>query len=199
MRFFFFFFILPFFCVVIEIFFQIEFSLCDEDDRVLVDATEVTISRPTVSWLQTISYSGYKKKNTLKYEVAISEDSGMPISFSGPFFGPTGDISIFRSKLKEQMIEAGYIGLADGTYQGEDDLLIIPPRPFHDLSSDEKQEAYLISKRRILVENLFFRVKVFKILSTRYRHNIFDHFDVFSVVLHIIKIDLKTRPLRKQR
>ena len=67
----------------------------DDDDIILVDATEVPICRPTTSWLQTITYSGYKKKNTLKYKVAISESRGVPLSYSGPYVGPTSEIVIF--------------------------------------------------------------------------------------------------------
>ena len=67
----------------------------DDDDIILVNATEVPIRRPTTSWLQTITYSGYKKKNTLKYEVAISESRGVPLSYSGPYVGPTSEIVIF--------------------------------------------------------------------------------------------------------
>jgi hypothetical protein len=100
----------------------------DEEDRLLIDATEVQIARPTKSWIQNITWSGYKKRNTVKYEVALSEKTGFPVHFSGPYSGATGDVSIFRDVLKQKMIEASYRGLADGTYQGEGDLLTVPPR-----------------------------------------------------------------------
>ncbi len=54
--------------------------------------------------------------------MVIFEKLEIPIFYSSPYGGPTTDITIFRQSLKGQ---AGVMGIADGTYQGKDDLLII--------------------------------------------------------------------------
>jgi hypothetical protein len=187
-----------FYFKIINTSFQIEFTLEDEDDRVLVDATEVPIAKPTVAWVQNATWSGYKKRNTLKYEVAISEMSGLPISYSGPFCGATGDVTIFKNYLRERMIERGYRGLADGTYQGQSDVLTVPPHGYLGDTTDEAETRKALSHRRIKVENFFGRMKKFRILRDPFRHNLTDHHDVFNVILQLTTMELLSKPLRKQ-
>jgi hypothetical protein len=164
---------------------------------VVVDATECVIRRPCLSWFQTMTYSGYKKKNTLKYEVAICEESGLPISYSGPFSGPTADISIFRSSLLDRMVENDWYGLADGTYHGEGDRLLVPPRPYHGLSFFEKCVYSHLAKRRVIIENFLWRVKSFDCVNQRFRHESFLHHFIFHAVVNLVAIDVKFRPIRK--
>jgi hypothetical protein len=134
----------------------------------------------------------------LKYEVAISEKSGLPIHFSGPFVGSAADITNFRECLKHKMIAKNYFGLADGTYQGESELLTVPPRGFCHETPEQREACKPLARRRGKVENLFIRMKLFHILKNIFRHNIVDHFDVFNCVLCIVKIDMeKGRPLWK--
>jgi len=120
----------------------------------------------------------------------------MPISFSGPWCGATSDITIFRSLLKQKMLEFNVRGLADGTYQGEDDLLTVPPRGYKGDTDNERFIRRALSSRRIKVENFFGRMKKFKILRHVYRHDFSDHYDIFNVVLQITKMELVMKPLR---
>jgi len=168
------------------------------NDQVIVDATECKINRPQFSWFQRATYSGYKKTTTLKYEVAMSEKRRLSISYSGPFVGPTSDIEIFRSHLKGEMEENGWIGLADGTYQGEPAYLLVSPRPYKYLTPYQKELHRRLSKRRVLVENLIGRLKSFHCLSSRWRHSVLQHHIVFHVVLNVVCVDLSFRPLRKE-
>jgi len=172
--------------------------MADDEDRLLIDATEVPIARSTISWVQNITYSGYKKRHTLKYEVALSEKTGEPVSYSGPFVGCTGDITIFRTFLKQKMLDFGLQGLADGTYQGESDLLDVPPRPYSADTAEQRANRKVQSRRRVPVENFFSRMKHFKVLKHTYRHALCDHHEVFFVILSIVKMDLLQKPLRKQ-
>ena len=66
---------------------------------IVIDATECVISRPVNSVLANIMYSGYKKKHTVKYEVAVCETNGTPLSVVGPVAGPTSDMTIYRMKV----------------------------------------------------------------------------------------------------
>ena len=178
---------------------QVEANFEREKDTlqyIIVDSTEVRINRPSISWQQKAVYSGYKKHTTLKYEVAISP-SGFPISWNGPFPGPTADISIFRSSLQGKMREHGWSGLADGTYQGEPDELVVPPRPFRHLDHLRRQEYRILSRHRVLVENFFARMKSFHCLAHTWRHPLVRHRTVFKVVLCCVSIDMHVHPLRR--
>jgi hypothetical protein len=105
-----------------------------DEDVIVFDCSEFRIQRPTVAFLQTFYYSGYKKMHTLKYEVGLSSGSGLPVSYNGPHRGPAADITIFQEVAKDMLINHSWVGLADGTYQGESDILIVPPCPYQDLN-----------------------------------------------------------------
>jgi len=163
----------------------------------ITDTTECPISKPKNAVHQRLLYSGYKKQCTLKYEVAIDAKSGVPIYWSGPFTGATADITVFRSGLKGVMERNHLVGIADGTYQGEHSLLLVPPRPFISLTPLERELHLLLSRKRVLIENLYARLKAFQSLSIRFRNDLLLHRLVFFFVLSVITIDLKYRPLRK--
>ena len=133
---------------------------------------------------------------TLKYEVAVDGRTGIPLFFSGPFAGPTADITVFRSSLKHFMEINNFLGLADGSYQGEPQLLLTPPRGRSDLSSDQLALSSLLSRYRVLIENLYARLKDFDILSTKFRSPLDRHRPVFSFILNCITVDLCEHPLR---
>jgi hypothetical protein len=133
---------------------------------------------------------------TLKYEVAIDAKSGVPVFFSGPFAGPTADITVFRSSLREVMLHHGLVGVADGSYQGEPDLLLVPPRPFHGLGLVDRQMYAFLAVIRVRIENLYSRLKSFKVLSTKFRHDLSLHQFCFIFVLNVVCVELFYRPLR---
>jgi hypothetical protein len=141
-------------------------------------------------------YSGYKKKTTLKYEVSISQ-AGLPVNYSGPWPGPEADITIFRHKLKPLMEANDWMGLADGTYQGEDQYLIVPPRPFRDLTPIQREFGYRLARIRGMVENFIARLKAFACLSLCWRHSLQKHRFVFFTILIFVAIDLRMNPLRR--
>jgi len=124
--------------------------------------------------------------------------TGLPVSFSGPYCGSTSDIEVFHKNLKKKKLDFEFQGLADGTYQGEATLLTIPPRPFSADSPANKVVRKAYGKRRVPVENFFGRMKNFKSLKYKYRHEIHTHFEVFNVVMQILKMDLEFRPLRRK-
>lgn len=168
-----------------------------DDDRVIVDTTEVQVASPSVKWKQNILYSGYKKKVTLKYEVVISENTHHPIYYNGPFAGPTGDITIFRMGLKKKMDKKGWFGIADGTYQGEPLYLEVPPRPFRGLTAAQRLECRRRSKKRVFVEIFIKRLKNFKCLKHVWRHHLQRHGPCFRVIMHVVAVDIRFRPMRK--
>ena len=130
--------------------------------------------------------------------MAICEATGHPCWSNGPFPGPTADITICRSHLLEVMDEIGCYGIADGGYQGESDYLIVPPCPYHNLSPAEQGYYHALSKRRVIIENFFGRLKLFTCLSVAWRHSLEKHKLVFHMLVSIISIDLEIKPLRAE-
>ena len=162
---------------------------------IVIDSTECVISRPVNSIMANIMYSGYKKKHTVKYEVAVSETDGTPLSVVGPVAGPTSDMNIYRMKVRGILKEKGWLGLADGTYQGDYKYLVVPPRPYRDLTDRQRRFHHRLSKRRVIVENFFARLKNFRCLNVRWRHSILKHKWIFHVLVNCLSIDLEYRPL----
>ena len=135
--------------------------------------------------------------HTLKYEVGLSSGSGLPVSYNGPHRGPAADITIFQEVAKDMLINHGWVRLADGTYQGESDILIVPPRLFQDLTQIQQQFHRFLAHHQIIIENFFARMKSFSCLSSRWRNSFNLHEDVFHVIICSLTIDLLFRPLRQ--
>jgi len=129
--------------------------------------------------------------------VAIAQDSGKAVSVNGPFKGPESDMVIFRGYLLPLMEENGWLGYADGTYQGEDAFLVVPPCPYHNLTQEQKDFHRILARERVQVENYFMRMKNFQCLSQKWRHCLVKHHLVFHVIVHIVNIDMDFHPLRR--
>lgn len=88
-------------------------------------------------------------------------------------YGSKHDFQLFKDK---QMKIAEHIRiLADAGYQGLADLHENCQTPFkkskfHSLTQKEKQKNRTLAHKRILIEHIFRKLKVFRILSERYRN-----------------------------
>ncbi len=117
-------------------------------------------------------YSGKKKKHTLKTQVIFSTKLNQIISIQiDP--GTTHDLTIARKHAKELANFAFVIG--DLAYKGFKEIsskLLIPIKKLKkkELSPEAKLINKEISRRRIPIEHLNRRIKVFRILSERYRN-----------------------------
>ena len=143
-------------------------------------------------------FSGKSKDHEVKYEVLISFDAKKIISCSHAFVGSAHDLTIFReSGFSEHLLESEKI-LADKGYIGDPSFLT-PFRGHRDkLSEEQKAWNKIVAKRRIAIEHLFSRVKVFKFTDTDWRHEITKHEMCFLTLLNIINVDLVTRPIEIQ-
>ena len=87
--------------------------------------------------------------------------------------GRTHDLKLFQTSRVG--ITAQTLCLADSGYQGIAKLHKESQTPtkrskHHQLTAQEKQDNRLLSRRRIVIEHIFGRLKVFKILAERYRN-----------------------------
>ena len=88
-------------------------------------------------------------------------------------YGSKHDFQLFKD---EKLDIAKHIRLlADAGYQGLADLHQNCQTPFkkskyHPLTKKEKQRNRALARKRILIEHIFRKLKVFRILSERYRN-----------------------------
>ena len=141
----------------------------EELDKILIDATEIQTQRPTKK--QRKYYSGKKKKHTQKIEIMTSKD-GKIIGISKMYPGRTHDFKI--RKLSDHILK-DVVVLADSGYQGlqklhKNTILPYKRRRKNPLSQEQKQHNHDLASQRIVVEHVFAKLKIFKILSTTYRN-----------------------------
>ena len=87
--------------------------------------------------------------------------------------GSTHDFQLFKDSqcaLSEQICT-----LADAGYQGLADIHANCQTPgkkskLHPLTQEQKQAYRLLARKRILIENIIRKLKIFRILSERYRN-----------------------------
>ncbi len=116
-------------------------------------------------------YSGKKKRHSLKAQILIDEESA---EITATFFGKgrTHDYKLFqlsRAHLGKHLklrADLGYWGL-----QTESLNVILPQKnsKLHQLTRSEKKANRKLAGKRVKVENVIRRLKIFRILSERYR------------------------------
>lgn len=117
-------------------------------------------------------YSGKKKKHTLKTQVIFNPKLNQIVSIQVEI-GTMHDLKIARKYTKEFANFTCVLG--DLAYKGLKEIkskLLIPikkPRKMS-LPKEAKQINKEISRRRIPIEHINSRLKVFRILSERYRN-----------------------------
>ncbi|MDD1444299.1 IS5 family transposase [Dolichospermum sp. ST_sed3] len=137
---------------------------------VLIDATEQPIERPKKK--QGEHYSGKKKRHTQKAQVIVNRQT-KAILATAFAKGQTHDFQLFkdsRSPISEQIR-----GLGDAGYQGLVGRHANSQTPFkkskhHPLTQEQKTHNRRLSRERILVEHVIRSLKIFRILSERYRN-----------------------------
>jgi len=108
----------------------------------------------------------------LKSQLIICEESEEVIA---TYFGKgkTHDLKLFEksrvrlSKEVEIKADSGYQGM-----QKKHDKVLIPKKnsKLHKLTKEDKRANRALAKKRIKVENVIRRLKIFRILAERYRH-----------------------------
>ncbi len=152
-----------------------------ELNTIIVDVTEQQIQRPQDD--QQNFYSGKKKMHTYKTEVQVTE-KGKIIKVSPPEPGSTHDLAL-RRKLEPLPPDCHV--LADSGYQGlqkDHPNISLPKRKRRNQrhTEEEKRHNRALSQKRIIVENVIGRLKVFGILHQVFRNPL----DTYTIKMGII-------------
>ena len=140
----------------------------------LVDVTECTIQRPKNSELQIYYYSGKKKKHTIKIQLIIDEKSKEIVSIAFDA-GSIHDFLLFKNTTKDLNELISFLG--ESGYQGiknifKNSMIQKKKSKYNPLTDQDKELNKLISSIRITIEHINCQLKIFRILSERYRNRI---------------------------
>ncbi|UZQ29088.1 MAG: IS5 family transposase [Spiroplasma phoeniceum] len=137
---------------------------------IIIDVTETPIQRPKKGQKQ--SYSGKKKKHTIKTQIIIEQETKKIIATSFSL-GKKHDYVLFKEskiailKNTKLIVDSGYQGI-----QKIHNNVIMPTKKTKKkhLNKEQKQHNRLVSKIRIIIENIFAILKKFKIITEKYRN-----------------------------
>lgn len=145
---------------------------CSENgiQAILIDVTESPIERPKKG--QKIYYSGKRKEHTIKSQLVVNQEN-LEIICCVNGRGKEHDFKIFKkSKLPlSEKIKC----LVDKGYQGIQKIHKLSQIPYkkrknNKLTKEQKKINKEINKERIVIEHVNRKLKIFKILSERYRN-----------------------------
>lgn len=161
---------------ILSTFFEgiVDIRLLDTNSEQLVDVTECTIQRPKDNKIQREYYSGKKRKHTIKVQIIMNEKDKKIVSVCFDK-GSVHDFKIFKNTTKDLPDFLKF--LADSGYQGILDYFknsMTPKKKSKNnpLTDEDKELNHLISTIRISVEHVNCQLKIFRILSERYRSRI---------------------------
>ena len=141
----------------------------DELTTIIADVTEIQTQRPRKN--QRIFYSGNKKRHTQKTETQINK-KGKIINVSKCYGGRKHDSSVRKSERPMprdaiKVVDLGYQGLQKRTKNVK---LPIKKKKKIPLTKEEKDYNRALASERVLIENVFAKLKRFKILGSVYRN-----------------------------
>jgi len=162
-------------------------TLTQHDLELLIDATEQPIERPQTN--QQLYYSGKKKRHTLKTEVRTTV-TGEIVHISSAVAGSVHDFALYKQQPPPPPTARIYV---DSGYQGIDKLHAQTELPFkksknNPLDHDDKLYNRALSRIRVKVENVLAQLKVFKILSDRYRNKCRRYSIKFAIIAGLVNL-----------
>lgn len=157
----------------------------------IIDCLEIEIQKPGSAMNQSITWSEYKKCNTLKYLISMSTD-GLINFISEGFCGRTSDAVVEQSQYLNKLPENCAV-MADRGFKNIEYLLrrkgctlIRPPSVSNNLklTKNEVLETRRIASLRIHVERVIRRIREFNILKpySSIHHELLDVVDDIIIV-----------------
>lgn len=141
-----------------------------EKDRLLIDSFETPIRRPSTDDRQRRTYSGKKKRHTLKTQV-VTDEKGEILEIDAGHRGPKADLRIYEeSGVDHRYPDAEKT--ADKAYQSSAHPTLHTPHKKPKggaLTPEHRQENRQLAQLRIYVEHGIRRIKGWRILRDEYR------------------------------
>lgn len=165
----------------------------DGEETVIVDVTETPVEKPKKK--QKSYYSGKKKKHRLKAQIILEEKSERIIC-TAYGKGREHDFRIYKNSEIALPLEKELLG--DKGYQGIQKLHANSQTPKKKprggrLSEVEKKQNRQLARRRVIVENIFRWLKIFRILSERYRNRRKRFGLRFNLIASLYNLELARR------
>lgn len=168
-------------------------DITDDDEEIVIDVTEIEIERPQKN--QKESYSGKKKKHTKKAQIVVKKNSKIIIC-TAYAKGSVHDFTLFKNS--ELSIVEETVVLGDKGYQGinkiHENSKIPHKKPRgKTLDKEKKKENKELAKKRIIIEHINRTLKIFRILSGRYRNRRKRFGLRFNLIAGIYNYELKSQ------
>lgn len=157
--------------------------------ELIVDSAEQAIERPGDYQEQKRYYSGKKKMHTIKNQFIVLPNGEDIVDICIGQLGKTSDITLFRGSQHKFDSQQKFIG--DKAYIGEEVIATPHKKPRKaEISESQKEENKHLSSRRIGVEHLIGRVKIFRVASDRFRLARHRYSQVIMVVCGLVRLRL---------
>ncbi|NEQ98570.1 MAG: IS5/IS1182 family transposase [Cyanothece sp. SIO2G6] len=138
-----------------------------ESHSLTVDSFEQERERPSDHAVQRTYYSGKKKRHTFKTSVIGMPNGEEIIDITVGKRGPEADITLFRVQQKKFLDHQLFRG--DKAYIGADNMETPHKKPKHnELSVTQKEENRIVCGKRIFIEHLIRRIRIFSIVRGRF-------------------------------
>ena len=155
----------------------------------LTDSTEQSRQRPQDQKAQKDWYSGKKKQHTEKTQILATSEGLEIVDVIAGVPGPTADINLFREQQPKLHSEQECMG--DKAYIGVDRMTTPHKKPKKkELTEEQREENKVISGKRIFIEHLMCRLKVFRILSHQFRLNSRRYRTVMLAICGLFRLKL---------
>lgn len=161
--------------------FRIERRRLDADEEeietLFFDATEQPIQRPSGKKPRRDYYSGKHKRHTIKHQIAVDE-RGEIRAASRSYPGSVHDKRVYDTE--QVVIPQGAEAAGDLGYQGS--ALVVPEKKPRGKPLSDETKAYnqAHASKRVLVEHVIGKLKIFNVLSERFRNELARHALMFK-------------------
>lgn len=155
-----------------------EFKQAQPDLFAIFDATEQSVNRPQDDAAARRHFSGKQRRSTCKTSLQVNEDGVIrQVTTTQP--GALPDVTHLRQSGLLAQVPTSTIAVADSAYVGlykdlPDHSVLVPHKAArnHPLLPDHKWANRELAAIRIKVENVLAHLKIFRILSHRFRHDV---------------------------
>jgi hypothetical protein len=155
--------------------------------QLLVDSLEQPIYRPCAQKEQQKYFSGKKKQHTLKSQMIGLPEGKDIVEVEVGATGPTADINLFRnSQIK---FDNSQLFSGDKAYQGGKNITTPhKKKPKQELTEQKKAENKALSSKRIFIEHLIRLLKIFRIVSQRFRLKLDTYEQIVLTVCGLVRL-----------